>query len=198
MAATPPPALAAAAPRIKRWRACVTLCLALLMAAGAAPPCRAQAGAPASEEAVKAAYLLKLRNYVEWPPAALAAQGGKLVIGVIGGDEIAGRLLELSAARADARLVVRRLRAGEALDGVAIVFIDDAHWRKAGATLALARASPVLVVSESAGALDGGSIINFRIVDERIRFEISLANAEHSGLKLSSGLLALAIAVVRQ
>ncbi|MBC7685731.1 MAG: YfiR family protein [Bdellovibrionales bacterium] len=47
-------------------------------------------------------------------------------------------------------------------------------------------------------ALAGGSIINFRLVDERIRFEISLEAAERSNLKLSSQLLTLALSVSRE
>ncbi|HSY28334.1 MAG TPA: YfiR family protein, partial [Burkholderiaceae bacterium] len=51
---------------------------------------------------------------------------------------------------------------------------------------------PILVVTESAGALESGSIINFVPVDDRIRFEISVTQAERSGLKISSRLLGVA------
>ena len=64
--------------------------------------------------------------------------------------------------------------------------------------VAQARSQATLVVSESDSALAGGSIINFRLVDERIRFEISLEAAERSNLKLSSQLLTLALSVSRE
>lgn len=41
-------------------------------------------------------------------------------------------------------------------------------------------------------------MINFRLADERIRFEISLDASDKSGLKLSSQLLTLALSIVRE
>lgn len=192
-------AMAAAAPARRgaraRWPRALLLCAMVALpgladAAGAGD----QAG---SEDAIKAAYLYKLRNYVEWPASAGARH---MLIGVVGGDNVVAHLLELPGVGtgAGAAVQLRRLRPGDPLDGVAILFVDDAYWHRAGATVSQARAHAVLVVSESVGALDEGSIINFRLIDERIRFEISLANAEQSGLKLSSQLLALAVAVARK
>jgi hypothetical protein len=40
--------------------------------------------------------------------------------------------------------------------------------------------------------MDAGGIINFVTVDNRIRFEISVGNADRQGLKVSSRLLAVA------
>ena len=50
----------------------------------------------------------------------------------------------------------------------------------------------VLVVTETPGGLDQGAILNFLLVDGRVRFEVALDNAERAGLKLSSRLLAVA------
>ena len=48
------------------------------------------------------------------------------------------------------------------------------------------------VVELLGGALNQGSMINFVIVDRRVRFEVALDSVERSGLKLSSRLLAVA------
>jgi hypothetical protein len=40
-----------------------------------------------------------------------------------------------------------------------------------------------------------GSVLNFVIVDKRVRFEISLTAAERAGLKISSELLSVAVRV---
>ena len=50
----------------------------------------------------------------------------------------------------------------------------------------------MLTVTETDGALTHGSMINFVLVERRVRFEIALDSAEKSGLKLSSRLLAVA------
>jgi hypothetical protein len=50
----------------------------------------------------------------------------------------------------------------------------------------------MLVVTECENGLQIGSVINFRIVDERVRFDVALDAAERNGIKLSSRLLTVA------
>lgn len=154
----------------------------------------------ASEDAIKAVYLYKFRNYVEWPNVAAKAANAKITIGVIGGEDILDRLLDMPAARdrVNGTLSVKHLRVGDSLEGLNVLFIDDAYWHKSIATAAQAAALSILVVTESSNALRAGSVINFRVVDERVRFEVSLESAQQAGLKLSAELLALAVSVVRE
>ena len=60
------------------------------------------------------------------------------------------------------------------------------------------REQPILTVTESAGAIADGSIINFTVDAERVRFEVSLYAAELSRLRLNARLLAVAQAVYRE
>jgi len=60
-----------------------------------------------------------------------------------------------------------------------------------------AKGMPVLLVSDAAGALEQGSMINFRLVDERVRFEVALEPVQRAGLELNSRLLSVAIAVIK-
>lgn len=168
--------------------------LLLCMGALAAPHSRGAERA-ASEDAVKAAYLYKLRNYVEWP-AGMPAK----VIGVVGADEIVDNLLEIPAVRdkVPGAATIKRLQTGDALTGISVLFVGAAYWQRAAAMVAQAGERSILVVSESPLALASGSVINFQVVDERIRFEISLDAADKAGLKVSSQLLSLAVTVVRE
>jgi hypothetical protein len=54
---------------------------------------------------------------------------------------------------------------------------------------------PVLAISDADGALELGSMINFRLVDARVRFEVALDPVRRSGLELNTRLLSVAIAV---
>jgi hypothetical protein len=54
---------------------------------------------------------------------------------------------------------------------------------------------PVLIVTNEDGGLDDGSSVNFLLIDQRVRFEISLDAAQGSGLRVASELLAVAIRV---
>jgi hypothetical protein len=50
----------------------------------------------------------------------------------------------------------------------------------------------VLLVTECANGLQAGSIINFRVVEERVRFDVSLDAADRNHIRLSSRLLTVA------
>ena len=53
----------------------------------------------------------------------------------------------------------------------------------------------ILVVTETPHSLADGSIINFVVTQQRVRFEIALDTADKSNLKLSSRLLSVAQSV---
>ena len=159
--------------------------------------------APAAQEAdsieqrVKATYLYKFAGYVEWPDASFATPDMPVTIAVMGDDRLATELDQAVAGRTvnGRRLAVRRLRAGESLPGIHILFIGRSESARLSQLVETAQQHSVLTVTDSEGALDHGSIINFVLLDRHVRFEISLRSAEKSGLKLSSRLLAVATQV---
>ena len=151
----------------------------------------------AAEATVKAAFLYKFAGYVEWPAQALAQPDAPLVIGVMGADEVAAELEKLLPGRLvnGHRVAARRVRPGESLRGVHLLFVGRGEpGLRAIATAA--HAQGVLVVSETERGLEAGSAINFVNVEERVGFEVSLESAERSGLRISSRMLAVARRVV--
>ena len=165
------------------------LCLALSCLAGGAD---APVAAPASvERNVKAAFLYKFLGYVEFGNGQDAA--GPLTVGVVGADDIAAELTRITTGRmvGTRAVTVRQLREGEALTGLHMVFIDSEVARPQ-AVLRAAQQAGVLSVTDTEDGLQQGSVINFRLVEDRVRFEVSMTAAEKSHLKLSSRLLAVA------
>lgn len=153
---------------------------------------RGPAGAAESERSVKAVFLLKFGGYVEFAGGGPGA-GEPLVIGVFGADDVAGELARLAAGGGGARpVVVRTLRPGDTLAGVHVLFIGGGESDRAEQLLRAAARQGALSVTEFDGGLREGSVINFRLVDARVRFEVSLAAAEKANLKLSSRLLGVA------
>jgi hypothetical protein len=174
------------------------LLLAIVLLAGLGVQSVSAADEPASppERAVKAAYLYKFLAYVEWPVGMFAEPESPFVIGVVQADDIAMELASVVASRSvNGRTIqVRRMRENDAPAGIHMLFIgrgDRAHVAQA-AGLAYQQPRPPLVVTESEGALDTGSMINLVLSEGRVRFEVSLDNAERAGLKLSSRLLSVA------
>ena len=150
-----------------------------------------------SVDAVKAAYLFRFAQYVEWPGAPA---DGPFVIAVSGADEVAVHLERLLPGMTvnNRRVVVRRVTRSQELDGVHILFVGaDAFARTRGLRTRAAR-KPILLVTDDVDGLDGGGIINFIEVNRNLRFEISLNAADRSGLRINSALLSVAARVERR
>jgi hypothetical protein len=153
---------------------------------------------PVAASSVKAAFLYKFASYVEWPDSASPA-AEPITIGVAGADPFAAELAEITRGRtiAGRTINVRRVAPDDTFEGLQILFIANQARGGERGLLASARSRPILTVTESAGALAAGSIINFTQDKDRVRFEISLYAAEQSMLKLNSRLLAVADSVHR-
>jgi hypothetical protein len=148
----------------------------------------------ALELRVKAAFLYKFAGYVEWPPKSFARPEMPVTIGVIGAESLAAELTQAVTGRTvnDRAVAVKRLKAGESLAGVHVLFVGRSENARLDQLAQSAQPRSILTVSESDGALARGSVINFVLTEGRVRFEIALDSAEKSGLKLSSRLLAVA------
>ena len=168
--------------------------LAILLGASLAAKCNAQSAAEALEYRIKAAFVCKFASYVEWPPQAFARPDSPIVIGVVASDAIVDELARTAAGvSVDGRsLSVRRLQRGEALASSHVVYIASSEESRLHETLAALKGRPVLVVTESSRALSAGSMINFVIVDDKVRFDIAPQAAEASGLRISARLLGVA------
>ena len=168
------------------------------MAALAAFQDEGDSAAPTAERAVKAAYLSKFLGYVDFPGGPLDP-GAPYVVGVAGAEDVAGELARLTNGRLinNHTVVVRRLRDGDGAAGLHLLFIGAAEGGNEAALIKAAQAAGALSVTESATGIEAGSVINFVLVDERVRFEVSLAAAERGRLKLSSRLLSVAYAVLK-
>ncbi len=168
--------------------------LALLAGAlAAAAPARAQPAGAALERGVKAAFLYKFLGYADFPAGAFGDPAAPLVIGVAGSEEMAAELGRIVAGRSvnNRAVVVKHIRDGDNPGAVHMLFVAGADCSHAARVLRQAPASPLLAVTECSG-LPAGSVINFRIVEERVRFDVSLDAADKNNIKLSSRLLTVA------
>jgi hypothetical protein len=146
------------------------------------------------EQRVKAAFLYQFAGYVEWPPNAFAQPGAPITIAVLGADPLAAELSQVVTGRTvGGRTVsVKRVKPGESLAGVHILFVGRSENARLAQLAQASQPRAILTVTESDGALAHGSMINFVLVDRRVRFEVALDSAEKGGLRLSSRLLAVA------
>lgn len=179
---------------LRRRVALVYVMFVAWIAACASWNAQAAEGAETLEQRVKAAFLYKFAGYVEWPAKSFARPETPVMIGVMGNEVLAAELVEAVTGRTvnDRMVVVKRLKAGESLSGIHILFVGRAESARLDQLAQSAQPRSILTVTESDGALARGSVINFVLTDGRVRFEIARDTAEKSGLKLSSRLLAVA------
>jgi hypothetical protein len=180
-------------------RAVITLWLGAAGLGLAAPAAAAGPAIVASEERVEAAYLHKFLNYAEWPPAAFPQADTPYVIGIAGDDAVADELARIAAGRSvnNRGVIVKRLLPGDTVNGLHMLFVGRGERAHLAQWLRQSKGRPVLTVSAADGALEQGSVINFRVVDDRVRFEVSVDAAEQGGIHLNSRLFSVATNVVK-
>ena len=149
------------------------------------------AGQPSTEYRIKAAFLYNFTSFVTWPDNLAGESEFTLCVF---GDDPFGELLDKLAGKSvnGRQLVVRRLESLALLDQCKLVFISEMPSDQLGAALALLHGLPVLTVSDIHGFTELGGIIEFRIIENKVRFDINVNAAESSGLNISSKLLSLA------
>ncbi|MGA2024457.1 MAG: YfiR family protein [Steroidobacteraceae bacterium] len=158
---------------------------------------RAQAIGPYSEDAIKAVFLYRFAGFVNWPPDA--AEAPEFTIGVLNADGIASELESLLSQHRvkDRQARVRRIARLQDIGDSKILYVGAGNKLDLAAVLGQIGKRSVLLVTDSEHSLEHGSMINFKIVDRHVRFEVSLAAAEKAGLNISSELLSVAIRVLR-
>lgn len=159
---------------------------------------QAQSEVILAEYRVKANFLFRFLPYVEWPSTSFDGAGSPLVVGVLGADALADELETIVKSRlvSDRPVVTQRWRRGEALTPLHVLFVGRGHMG-ALQEVAASKGPALLTVTEAVDGLTHGGIINFVIVDDRVRFDVALKSAEAARLSISSRLLQLARRVVQ-
>jgi hypothetical protein len=154
---------------------------------------------PEVERQVKAAYLYKFGSYIEWPERSFANAGSPMQIGVVGADALADELAQLTNGRSinGRQITVRKLRREHPVSGLNILFIGQSNGGRIAEILAATKGQPMLTVTESDEAIALGSMINFVVVDGKVRFEAAPRAAGYGNLSISARLLAAAYKVAQ-
>jgi len=175
---------------VRRVTIAVIGALVLIAAGGINTGAQAQS---LGEDDVKAALVLKLVNFVQWP----SSRTNDLVIGFIGADSTSDALQRQVSGKTvtGRRVVVRRLGLDGDLKACQVIFLGDSERKNTPIVLERVRGTSVLTVGESDGFGQHGGMINILLNDGRIRFEVNPHAAERAHLQISSRLLSLATIV---
>lgn len=146
------------------------------------------------EHQVKAAVVLKLARFVEWPAATFADSRASMIIAVLGRAPIAGSLQGLVETGTGSGRPLRVIRVDrvEDLPACHILFVSASEKRRLEGILRAVESQPVLTVSDMEWFARAGGTIRLGFDEERLRMRVNLAAAEGAGLTISSRLLHLA------
>lgn len=142
-----------------------------------------------AEHRVKTAFIYNFARFTSWP----AHDSSVFKLCVLGNDPL-GESLEILSGKSvhEETVTIVRLDHPSAHDGCELVYIGPSYSDKLGDVVALLQGQAILTVSDIDAFIDHGGIIGFRIIDNRIRFEINAMAATRAGLSISSRLLSLA------
>jgi len=147
-----------------------------------------------SQSDVEAVYLFDFGKFVHWPagadqgPMSLCVAGSPTFSAglekVVANENISGRTLD-----------VRRVLHRDDASNCAILFIDTTQRARAEELLQAVADKPTLTVSDLPGFLSRGGMIQFQLVEKRVRFSVNLDAVNRRHLAMSSELLKVATSV---
>jgi hypothetical protein len=176
----------------RAWLPCVRSILLVLLAA-----LGASAQAQVSKEyQVKVAFLYNFTKFVEWPAQSFARADSPFVMGLYCPEPVYDELDHLIKGRkiGSREVVAKKLEFPSDAGSAQMLFVcanEDSQMNRIRAAVG---SFPALIVTESDRAKKF-STINFTLQDEKIKFEVDMADADRSAIKISAQLLKLAISV---
>ena len=174
------------------------LVILLSLGLGASPV----AAASFEEHEVKAALLLKILRFVEWPEGAITTDDPVVACG-LGRDALAAELEEKVPLEGVAghRAEWRKLdpaRLDTESQGCHWIYIAPEAGSQLHTLSAAGQRQPILLVGAWPGFLEGGGMLNLLIEQNKVRFEVHLERAHRHRLELSAKVLALASRVLTE
>lgn len=146
----------------------------------------------------KAMFTLNFIRYIGWPDAS---KQGDFVVGIVRESDIAEKVISQTAGKTfyNQNIVVKEFKSVEEITDCQVLYFSSRlnFGKNAALVKQKLMGKNSLIVTETEGAIDDGSMINFVIRDDKLKFEISSANAEVFGLKFSSSLTSLSNAIVK-
>jgi hypothetical protein len=148
---------------------------------------------------VKAVYLFNFARLVEWPSATEVSKSESFAICVLGQDPLGPALDSVVAGENIGGRAVTARRISKAQDSrpCQVLYISPSEEGQLKEVLTVLDKARVLTVSDIPQFSRRGGMIQFVTDNNRIRFEVNLANTTDAGLTLSSELLKVAINVIR-
>ena len=133
-------------------------------------------------------------RYVQWPDHTST---GEFVIGVIGNNDLYNTLNSWYGGkpRGSQTYVIKKFSSYAEVSDCHVVFIDKTKSGEFANVNNKVKGKGTLVITDKTGLGEKGSAINFKTVDNKLKFELNQKAIESSNLKVSGALSAMAILI---
>ena len=144
---------------------------------------------------LKAVFIYNFTEYIQWPDAKTSAP---FVIAIIGKSPLVIPLKEIAQKKkvsGNRKIEIKLLKNIESIKTCQILFISASEKKKLAEIVKKVKGKHILTISDSKGFAARGVAINFVRIGEKVKFEMNRNVITHSGFKVSSQLLKLAIPI---
>jgi hypothetical protein len=153
--------------------------------------------AVAQERPIHEVYSMMVFNftkYVQWPDHTAT---GEFVIGVIGNNDVYATLNTWYGGkpRGTKTYVIKKFSSAAEVTDCHVVFIDKSKSGEFEPVNTKVKGKGTLVITDKNGLGEKGSGINFKTIDNKLKFELNQKALEASNLKVSGALSSMAILI---
>jgi hypothetical protein len=133
-------------------------------------------------------------KYVQWPDHS---DGGEFVIGVIGNTDVFTTLNTWYGGKPKGAktYVIKKFSNASEVTDCHVIFIDKNKSSEFESVHNKVKGKGTLVITDKNGLGERGSSINFKTIDNKLKFELNQKAIEASNLKVSGALSSMAILI---
>jgi hypothetical protein len=167
----------------------VLLCLFGLLSLGLAS---AQSEKPMHE--IHAAMIYNFLKYIQWPDDGTP---GEFVVGVLGEDNVFNTLKSYydGKPKGSKKYAIKKLADASEAANCTVVYIGKNKSKEFENVKNAIGSKSILTVTDSYNLGKKGSCINFKVVDDKLKFEINQASMSAASLKVAGQLSSMAILI---
>lgn len=138
--------------------------------------------------------LFNFTKYVQWPDHDA---GGEFVIGVVGNNDVYKTLSTWyqGKPRGSKTYVIKKFNSSAEVTDCHVVYIDKVKSGEFENIATQVKGKSTLIITDKNGLGEKGSGINFKVIDNKLKFELNQKALESSNLKVSGALSSMAILI---
>lgn len=146
---------------------------------------------------IKASYIYNFAKLIDWPEKE---KKGNFIIGVMGGSSMYQQLVtKYNGKKIGSQAIeIRKISNTQNFSICHVLFVDHDHNEVLEEVIPQVKGNSTLLITHREGGLELGAAINFVVVEDNLKFELSVSNAENHNLFVGSTLKSLALFVENQ